>query len=134
MNRRQFIGQAAATLGASLISSTLAEAGTASPNDQIHLGIIGPGSRGQQLMRTMMRVPGVRFTGLCDIYEPRFAAARKITGEQTPMYRNYQDLLASKDIDAVLIATPLSLHSEHVIATLESGRHVYGEKTLALTV
>jgi predicted dehydrogenase len=134
MNRRQFIGRAAATVGASLISSNLSGASTASPNDQIRLGIIGPGSRGQQLMRTMMRVPGVRFAGLCDIYEPRFAAARKITGEETPVYRSYQELLAAKDIDAVLIATPLSLHSEHVVAALESGRHVYGEKSLALTV
>jgi predicted dehydrogenase len=134
MNRRQFIGRAAATLGASLISSNLSEAVTASPNDQINLGIIGPGSRGQQLMRTMMRVPGVRFTGICDIYEPRFAAARKVTGEQTPIYHNYQELLAAKDIDAVLVATPLSLHSEHVVAALESGRHVYGEKSLALNV
>jgi len=134
MNRRQFIGQAAATLGASLISANLTGASPASPNNQINLGIIGPGSRGQQLMRTMMRVPGVRFTGLCDIYEPRFAAARKITGEQTPIYHNYQELLAAKDIDAVLIATPLSFHSEHVLAALESGRHVYGEKSLALTV
>ena len=107
MNRRQFIGQAAATLGASLLSSNFSPARAASPNDQIHLGIIGPGSRGQQLMRTMMRVSGVRFTGLCDIYEPRFAAARKITGEQTPIYRNYQELLAAKDIDAVMVATPL---------------------------
>jgi predicted dehydrogenase len=134
INRRQFIGQAAATFGASLISSNLSDASTASANDQIRLGIIGPGSRGQQLMRTMMRVPGVRFTGLCDVYEPRFAAARKITGEQTPTYRNYQEILAAKDVDAVLIATPLSFHSEHVVAALESGRHVYGEKSLALTV
>src|SRR5215475_3718846 len=134
MNRRQFIGQAAATLGASLISPNLTGASPASPNNQINLGIIGPGSRGQQLMRTMMRVPGVRFTGLCDVYEPRFAAARKITREQTPIYHNYQELLAAKDIDAVLIATPLSFHSEHVVAALESGRHVYGEKSLALTV
>jgi len=102
MNRRQFIGRAAATLGASLISSSFSDAGTASLNDQIHLGIIGPGSRGQQLMRTIMRVPGVRFTGLCDIYEPRFAAARKITGEQTPVYHSHEELLAAKDIDAVI--------------------------------
>ena len=117
-----------------MISSSFSEAGAASPNDRINLGIIGPGSRGQQLMRTMMRVPGVRFTGLCDIYEPRFAAARKITGEQTPIYHSHQELLAAKDIDAVIIATPLSLHSQHVVAALESGRHVYGEKSLALTV
>jgi predicted dehydrogenase len=103
-------------------------------SDQINLGIIGAGSRGQQLMRMMLRVPGVRFHGICDVYEPRFGAARKITQETTPTYSDYRQLLAAGDLDAVIVATPLSLHSEHVIAALEGGRHVYGEKTMALTV
>src|SRR5205809_6296276 len=84
-------------------------------------------------MRTFLRVPGVRFAGLCDVYEPRFAAAREITKENTPVYRDYRELLAARDLDAVIVSTPLSFHSEHVLAALESGRHVYGEKSLALT-
>jgi predicted dehydrogenase len=103
-------------------------------SDQVNLGIIGVGSRGQQLMRTFLRVPGVRFAGLCDIYEPRFAAGREITKESTPIYRDHRELLNARDLDAVIVSTPLSLHAQHVTAALESGRHVYGEKSLALTV
>ncbi len=103
-------------------------------SDRINLGIIGPGSRGQQLMRTFLRVPGVRFVALSDIYDPRWDQARKITGENTPAFHDYRELLSRKDIDAVIVATPLSLHQEHITAALESGRHVYGEKSMALTV
>lgn len=104
------------------------------PSDQINLGVIGVGSRGQQLIRTMLRVPGVRVQGLCDVYEPRFEQGRKITGQQTPIYPDYRQLLDARDLDAIIVATPLYLHSEHVIAVLESGRHAYGEKSMALTV
>jgi predicted dehydrogenase len=134
MNRREFIGRAAGALGGALLAGEGGEMWAKAPSDQINLGIIGPGSRGQQLMRTFLRVPGVRFAGLCDVYEPRFAAAREITRENTPVYRDYRELLAARDLDAVIVSTPLSLHSQHVIAALESGRHVYGEKSLALTV
>lgn len=117
--------------GALLLNETL---WPAPASDHINLGIIGIGSRGQQLMRTFLRVPGVRFAGLCDVYEPRFAAGRQITKENTPIYRDHRQLLAERDIDAVIVSTPLSFHAQHVIAALESGRHVYGEKSLAHTV
>src|SRR5262249_17910596 len=114
MKRREFIGRAAGALGSVWL---LAETGTLwpeSPSNQINLGIIGVGSRGQQLMRTFLRIPGVRFAGLCDVYEPRFAAGREITGENTPIYRDCRELLAVRDVDAVVVSTPLSLHSQHV--------------------
>ena len=132
MNRREFIGRTAGMVGGALVLSE--ELWPKASSDQINLGIIGVGSRGQQLMRTFLRVPGVRFAGLCDIYEPRFAAGRQITKDATPIYRDYRELLAARDLDAVIVSTPLSLHSEHVIAALDNGHHVYGEKSLALTV
>lgn len=134
MNRREFIGRAAGALGGTLLVSERETLWAKAPSDQINLGIIGVGSRGQQLMRTFLRVPGVRFAGLCDVYEPRFAAGRKITNENTPTYHDYRELLAVRDVDAVIVSTPLSFHSEHIVAALESGRHVYGEKSMALTV
>ncbi len=103
-------------------------------SDQVNLGIIGPGSRGQSLMRAFLRVPGVRFVALCDVYEPRFEQARKITGQSTPAFKDYRQLLDQRDVDAVVVATPLSLHEDHVIESLASGRHVYGEKDMAKTV
>ena len=135
MNRREFLGQAAGVVAtvSTLTSCHKGGAGIA-PSDRVRLGIIGVGSRGQELMGVFLRVPGVEFTGLCDIYEPRFAQGRKITGENTLVYRDYRQLLDAPDVDAVIVATPLALHAEHVRASLDSGRHVYGEKSMALTV
>lgn len=133
MNRREFMGRAAAAGGALLLAEG-EKLWAKAASDQINLAIIGVGSRGQQLMRTFLRVPGVRFAGLCDVYEPRFAAGREITKENTPIYHDHRELLNARDVDAVIVSTPLSLHADHVTAALESGRPVYGEKSLALTV
>src|SRR5438270_10398883 len=114
MNRRDFLGGAAALAASTLVKESSAEKVPAS--DRVNLGIIGPGSRGQQLMRTFLRVPGVRFVALADVYEPRWDQARKITGENTPAFHDYRELLSRKDIDAVVVSTPLSLHREHVVA------------------
>ena len=135
MERREFIGMAAAGLGA----LTLGMRGCGSPqaiapSDWVHLGIIGVGGRGQHMMRMMLRVPGVRIAGLCDVYEPRIVEGRKVTGEQTPAYSDYRKLLEARDIDAVMVATPLALHAEHVIGALDSGRAVYGEKSMGRTL
>lgn len=140
INRREFIGKAAGALAA---ASTLASGNPISafgktrsvpPSDQINLGIIGPGSRGQSDMRAFLRVPGLRIAALCDIYEPRFDQARKITGEQTPAFKDYRQLLDFKGLDAVIVSTPPCLHEEHIVATVGSGHHVYAEKDMALTV
>ena len=138
MNRRNFVRViSAGAIGATVTHRSIgqtSEIDAVAPSDQVRLGIIGAGSRGQELMRYFLRVPGVRMTGLCDVYEPRFAAARKITGEDTPVYRDHRRLLDARDIDAVIVATPLSFHAEHTIASLQSGRHVYGEKSMGFTV
>ena len=138
MNRRKFVKViSAGALGAAVVGRGVGrgrETRAVPPSDQIRLGIIGAGSRGQELMRYFLRVPGVRMTGLCDVYEPRFPAARKITGEDTPTYLDHRRLLEARDLDAVIVATPLSFHAEHAIASLQSGRHVYGEKSMGFTV
>jgi predicted dehydrogenase len=138
MKRRDFMGASAVAAGSSLfgleaVAETLAR--RVSPYDEIRLGIIGPGSRGQFMMRQFLRVPGVRFAALCDVYPPRFAEARTITGEETPVFRDYREMLDSAgDLDAVIVATPLNFHAEHVVACLERGLHVYGEKAMGHTV
>ena len=135
MDRREFIGITAAGLGAlSLGLQGCNSPHSVAPSDWVNVGVIGVGGRGQHMIRMLLRVPGVRITGLCDIYEPRFAEGRKVTGEPTAVYTEYRKLLEARDIDAVLVATPLGLHAEHVIAALDSGRPVYGEKSLGRTV
>ncbi|MGD2154322.1 MAG: Gfo/Idh/MocA family oxidoreductase [Gemmatimonadales bacterium] len=138
MKRRDFVTTSAALVGSSFLDLE-AMAKTfrrrAAPSDEIHVGVIGVGSRGKSMMRQFLRIPGVRVTALCDVYEPRFAQGREITGEETPVFRDYRRMLDdARDLDAVIIATPLSYHAEHMVASLERDLHVYGEKAIGLTV
>jgi predicted dehydrogenase len=108
---------------------------TAPTNDAtpFRLGIIGAGSRGQELIRSFLRVPGVRVTAAADIYPPRFEQLNGICGYGVAMHHDYRALLDRKDLDAVVVATPLGLHAQHVLPALDAGHHVYGEKVMAYT-
>ncbi|WP_231737976.1 Gfo/Idh/MocA family protein [Terracidiphilus gabretensis] len=103
-------------------------------NTPLRLGLIGAGSRGQELVRSFLRVPGVRITATADVYPPRFEQLDKVCGYQVARHADYRALLDRKDLDVIVIATPLGLHAEHVLAALKSGRPVYGEKTMAYTI
>lgn len=86
-------------------------------------------------MRMFMRLPDVRFGGICDIYEPRHLEGQDITGEETPAFKDYRELLDTDlGLDGIIVATPPSMHAEHVIACLDRDLNVYGEKALAITV
>ena len=69
-----------------------------------------------------------------DVYEPRFAQLNDICGKEVATHKDYRALLDRKDLDAVVVATPLGLHAEHITAALSSGHHIYGEKVMAYTV
>jgi predicted dehydrogenase len=98
------------------------------------LGIIGAGSRGKELIRSFLRVPGVRVAAAADVYPVRFAQLNEVCGYEVPHHADFRALLDRKDLDAVVVATPLGLHAQHVLPALASGHHVYGEKTLAYTL
>lgn len=95
------------------------------------LGIVGPGSRGKELVRSFLRVPGVRIAAAADVYAPRFQQLNDVCGYEVAQHKDYRALLDRKDLDAVIIATPLGLHAEHVLAALDAGHHIYGEKVMA---
>jgi predicted dehydrogenase len=127
-SRRNFIGKVASGLAGTLATSNVLGA-----NDRIRLGIIGPGDRGMQLVREAIACPNTEFVAFADIYTRRLEEARKLAPE-AKTYLDYRYLLEDKNVDAVLIATPQHLHCEHFIASLDAGKHVYQEKTMAFTV
>ena len=131
MNRRNFLQAASAS--AALAGSGFARAITPPPRP-VRLGVIGAGSRGQEDMRQFLQVPGVSIAAICDIYPPRFQQVNRLAGYEVPATPRYQELLARTDLDAILIASPVGLHAEHVIASARSGRPVFGEKALGFTV
>jgi predicted dehydrogenase len=109
----------------------------AAPSETIHLGVIGSGSRGTYVMGVFQKNPGLQVTAICDVYEPNLehalSAASHAGGQQPKAYRNYKQLLADKDIDAVLIATPEHWHHRMVLDALAAGKDVYVEKPLCHT-
>ena len=136
MNRRSFVQSLSAAALATKSLTSIAETARseASASTPVRLGIIGPGSRGKELIRNALRVPGVTIAAAADVYAPRFQQLNQLCGYNVPAHSDYRSLLDRKDLDAIIVSTPLSLHAEHVLAALHSGRHVYGEKTMAFTV
>jgi predicted dehydrogenase len=107
------------------------------PSDRVHLGVIGSGSRGTFVMTVFQKNPALQVAAICDVYEPNLenalSTASKIPGTHPRTYRNYKDLLADKDIHAVLIATPEHWHHRMVLDALAAGKDIYVEKPLCQT-
>lgn len=107
------------------------------PSDQVTLGVIGSGSRGTFVMGVFQKDPALRVAAICDVYEPNLenavSAASKVAGTHPKQYRNYKELLADKDVQAVLIATPEHWHYQMVLDALAAGKDVYVEKPLCQT-
>ena len=76
----------------------------------------------------------MKIVAAADVYEPRFAQLNEVCGYEVAAHKDYRALLERKDLDAVVVATPLGLHAEHVLPGIQSGRAVYGEKAMAYTV
>src|SRR5579875_842762 len=143
IDRRTFVRSFSAAAATTTILGALEAAGqTATATDMeaerqtartdeaapFRLGIIGSGSRGQELVRSFLRVPGVRVIAAADVYPARFAQLDAVCGYSVAQHADYRALLERKDLNAVIVATPLGLHAEHVLAALEAGHPVYGEK------
>lgn len=102
-------------------------------NEKCRLAIIGPGSRGQFLMSFLVQNPKVEIVALCDIYQPSIDDALKLA-PKAKVYDDYRQLLENKDIDAVLVATPLRAHYKIVMDAFDAGKHVFCEKSIGYTI
>lgn len=99
-------------------------------NDQLQIGLIGVGGRCRHLVRSFPALPNVRITAVCDVWDAALDAGRKLADPQALATRRYEELLARKDVDAVLICTPDHWHVPLTIAACEAGKDVYVEKPL----
>ena len=125
MTRRHFLSTTAAA--PALLQSQ-------SPNNVIRVGIIGVGNRGSFLLRQVLKVPNVKVAAICDIDPDALKRAGQLAAAHSPdLMTEFRKLLDRKDIDAVVIATPVDLHKEMTVAALEVGKHIYCEKPMART-
>ena len=104
------------------------------PPSDVRIGLIGCGQLAQSVhLRVLATLAGARVMALADPDSTRLAAALKFAAGAVT-FANWRDLLASPDVDAVIISTPNAFHAECAVATLEAGKHAYIEKPLALSV
>ena len=138
-SRRQFLRGAVAAAGGALAApyvipgAALGKNGDVVPSEQITLGGIGIGNRGSYDLGCFLREPDVRFLAVCDVKDARRRAVKRMAdskygNEDCAMYRDFRELLARPDIDAVLIATGPNWHATASIAAAKAGKDVYCEK------
>jgi hypothetical protein len=147
LTRRQFlkVSSLAAATAPLVLTAPWAASGQKGPNDRITMGIIGTGTQGRGLMQNFLGQPGTQVVAVCDVDTTRREHHRKKVEEYysakadkdfkgCTAYKNFQELLARKDIDAVVIATPDHWHAYIAIEACKAGKDIYCEKPLSLTI
>jgi predicted dehydrogenase len=114
-----------------LPSNTSVQAGTPV---QVRFGIIGIGMEGTGLLKTAVAIPGIRCVAACDLYDERQVLAREIAGNDVRVTRRYRDLLESKDVDCVIVATPDHWHKQIMLDAVAAGKDVYCEKPMSHSI
>lgn len=153
VSRRDFVGTTAKALAGFMIVPRYVLGGKSQsgilytpPSDIINLGLIGGGKQGKILSSYFLKTEQIRFVALSEVYQSKAALTlEKIKSEYTknpkygtysdiPVYNDFRELLARKDVDAVVIATPDHWHAAMAVRAAEAGKDIYCEKPLALTV
>ncbi|MGA2848859.1 MAG: Gfo/Idh/MocA family oxidoreductase [Terracidiphilus sp.] len=137
-NRREFLKAASAAttgtlLGTNLHALTPEQTQTSRPiaaNDQIQIALIGAGGQGMGDTKTAIQVPGVKLVAVADCYNGRLAHSKELWGDDIFTTRDYAEILARKDIDAVIIGTPDHWHKQASVDALKAGKDVYCEKPM----
>jgi len=138
IGRREFLRSTAAIGAALYVSSSGFGQASGGKSDDVNVALLGVGEQGRVLMMDCVKIPGVRFKAVCDIwpYNRDWASRRlKAYKHQHNTYTDYKEMLdKEKDLDAVIVATPDFWHAEHAIGCLKAGLNVYCEKEMSTTV
>ena len=146
IDRRQFLGAAAVSAGVMLIRPSLIR-GTAA-NSTVRVGLLGCGGRGTEDAANLIDTGGARVVALADLFQDQLDTARAhfdqiqkakgypaVDSSQLFVGPNaYQQIAASNELDAIVIATPPYYHPQHLEAVVAAGKHVYLEKPVAVDV
>ncbi len=137
LTRREFLKGSAVTAAALGVSGfgvfSHAKAEMIGPEDTITAAIIGVGGQGSYLLGRAVKVPNVKWVACCDI-QPKNLERGLSIAKGAEGYDDYRKVLDRKDIQAVIIATPICLHAPMAVEAMRSGKHVMCEKMMAYTI
>jgi predicted dehydrogenase len=141
ISRRNFLQTTAGAAGLILAKRVVAlepdsyvlsgQGGSVKP---VKFGIIGIGMQGSGLLTNAITLPGVQCIAACDLYDGRHTLAQEIVGQPIPATRKYQELLANKDIECLIVAVPDHWHKQIVVDAVNAGKDVYCEKPMSHNV
>jgi predicted dehydrogenase len=136
MDRRKFIAKSALTAGISTMPwINYIPKITA---DKLRVGVIGCNGMGWSNIRSLMNIADVECIAICDVdanvVERRLKDYAEMRSNDVKAYARHEELLANKEIDAVVIGTPDHWHCKILVDALEAGKHVYCEKPLANSI
>ncbi|MBN2000002.1 Gfo/Idh/MocA family oxidoreductase [candidate division KSB1 bacterium] len=103
---------------------------------ELNIALLGAGAQGEVLRNAILKIPGIRFKAVCDIWT-EYALKKNVNVLKKYKfdvngYEDYREMLdKEKDLDAVVIATPDFWHARHAIACMKAGLHVYCEKEMS---
>jgi predicted dehydrogenase len=141
--RRQFLKQTAKGVCAAVPlfvpASALGRAGRIPPSERIVVGSIGVGNMGFGDMSALMSLPDSQVVAVCDVKRAMRERAKKAVDAHyktadCAVYNDFRELVGRDDIDAVSIATLDSWHVLHALAAVRSGKDVYVEKPLGMSI
>ena len=132
-SRKQFLTKGMLGLSA-LALTNLSSASVFSSDNNIKVGLIGVGQRGLGLATVLKATPGLELFACCDVIPENLAAGMKLAVPGAQAYDNYKKLLDNKNIDAVVIATPLYLHYAMARDAISANKHIYLEKTMTYDI
>jgi predicted dehydrogenase len=146
VGRREFITTVAAAASITILKPSVVFGTQA--NSAVRLGLLGAGGRGVTVASSFLTHTGAVFTAIGDVFPDSIEAGKKrldaaaTAAGKSPIpdanlfkgFKAYEALFASKDVDAVLIATPVIFHPAHCEAALAAGKHVYLEKPVGVDV
>jgi len=128
--RRDFIKRTAVGTTAFLAMPSARVLGA---NDRVRVGMIGVGGRGGELLEQVLEVPNIEVAAVADAYSRRREEARQ-KARKTQVFDDHRRLLEMKDIDGVIVASPLHLHTRHFLDAISAGKDLYCEKTMTWSI
>ena len=145
-SRRKFLQHSATLVGGSLLAPAAATTsfaifkGGTRPGDQLNIGAIGINGMGWADTTAALKIPGVNLVAVCDIDQNVIARQLKSLAKmgkdasKVKAYGNFRDLLANKDVDAVIIGTPDHWHALIMMEACAAGKDVYCEKPVGNSI